>query len=174
MHMRPPMLDPRVVPGVLVGIGATALAGAFFVQHVLDVPPCYLCIWQRWPFAALVVIGAIAVVLPPEHALRRASFLLAALAAGAGAALAAYHVGVEQHWWQGTAACMPTDFGAAEDLASLRRQLTETDPVRCDEVAWSLGGLSLASLNVLLSAALCLYSLAAGLSRPATPRRASA
>lgn len=162
------LLDPSVVPGLLVGTGLTALVAAFFIQHVLGAPPCYLCIWERWPFVALVALGAAAYAAPPQHPLRRAVFGLAALVAAGSAVLAAYHVGVEQHWWAGTAACAPED--GADDLDALRRLLTETEVVRCDEVNWSLAGISLAGFNVLLSSALFLYCLAAAMTGPASRR----
>lgn len=125
------------------------LAAAFFAQHVARLAPCVLCILQRWPHAAAVAFGLLALVLPGS--LSRVAILAAALSALTGAGIAAYHVGVEQHLWAGPDAC-----SAAADIGSmtpeqLLGQLRATPVVPCDEVAWSLFGVSMAGWNTLIS-----------------------
>jgi disulfide bond formation protein DsbB len=130
------------------------LAGAFFFQ-ALGYPPCAMCLWQRWPHAAAIVIGAVALVVwRPAGPL----LLLGALAAATTAGLGVYHTGVERSWWDGPASCTGAGAGLDGDLLS-----TDIAPVvMCDEVAWSLLGLSMASYNALLSSALAaLWVLAA-------------
>jgi disulfide bond formation protein DsbB len=80
-------------------------------------------------------------------------FLAILLAALAGAALGAYHSGVEWHWWAGPTDCSGpvTDFTAKGALID---QLQSIRVVRCDEAAWRFLGLSLAGYNVLISLAL--------------------
>ena len=74
---------------LIATLGSVALlGGAFAFQHVGGLAPCALCLWQRWPHAAAILIGA------------------AALATG----------------WRG-----------------------------CDQIAWQLGGISMAGWNVILS-----------------------
>ena len=45
------------------GSGAM-LSGAFAFQIVGGMHPCTLCLWQRWPHAAAIVIGLLALVIP--------------------------------------------------------------------------------------------------------------
>jgi disulfide bond formation protein DsbB len=125
-----------------------------------------LCHWQRYAHAAAIVGAAGALALP-----RSASWLVAVsgLALLAGAGVAVFHVGVEQHWWQGTAAC-GSNLGAASSIEELRARLLAQPIVRCDEVAWSLFGVSMAGYNFLAS--LVLGALAAA-SVGASWRRAS-
>ena len=41
----------------VAGLGSAALlAGAFAFQYLGGLPPCQLCLWQRWPHAAAVLI----------------------------------------------------------------------------------------------------------------------
>ena len=111
-------------------------------------PPCS----PRCPSASAAPAAAVAVGL-------------AGLAALAGAGLAGFHVGVEQQWWAGLAAC---GGGApAETAAELRERLLNTLPARCDEAAWTFFGLSMAAWNGLLS--LGLAGLAAGALRRIIP-----
>ncbi len=69
------------------------------------------------------------------------------------AALAFYHVGVEQHWFAGPSACTAAA-GTPTTLEALKAQLLHQQPVRCDEPAWSLFGISLAGWNLLASLAM--------------------
>jgi disulfide bond formation protein DsbB len=73
----------------------------------------------------------------------------------AGAAVAAYHVGVEQHWVAAPAACTGIASGAAAgSVEELKRRIMEQQVVRCDEIAWSLFGISMAGRNFLASVVL--------------------
>ncbi len=71
----------------------------------------------------------------------------------AGAGLGFYHVGVEQHWFQGPTACTASG-AAANSVDALRAQLMGRQPVMCDQVQWSLFGISLAGWNLLASLAM--------------------
>ena len=90
------------------------------------------------------------------------------MAALVGAGIALFHVGVEQHWWQGTAECGST-LPPAATIDELRARLLAQPVVRCDEVAWSLFGISMAGYNVILSLLIAAFAVAAALrtwSRP--------
>jgi disulfide bond formation protein DsbB len=87
---------------------------------------------------------------------------LAALALAVNVGLAIFHVGVEQGWFALPESCSAV--GAAVTVEDLRAQLAAA-PARCDEVALSLLGLSLAAWNGLLAAALLVVALV-GLARP--------
>ncbi|WP_425452368.1 disulfide bond formation protein B [Roseovarius spongiae] len=126
---------------------AALLLGAFAFQHLGGLPPCKLCLWQRWPHAAALLIGAAALMT------RGAALpLLGALAALATAGVGAYHTGVERGWWEGPASC--SGGGAGLDPGSLLSMDAPTNVVMCDEVAWQMAGLSMASWNMLASLAL--------------------
>ncbi len=84
---------------------------------------------------------------------------LAGLAFLTGAGIAIFHVGVEQLWWRGTTECHAPVFDPNASIADLREQLLGTGFVACDEVQWSLFGISMAGYNVLASLGLALASL---------------
>ena len=95
--------------------------------------------------------------------------LLLAIAFLVGTGLGFYHVGVEQHWFAGPSACTGAPITGG-NIADLKAQLLARPPVRCDEVAWSLVGVSLAGWNLLASLGLA-AAAAAGM-RLLTGRRA--
>ena len=122
---------------------AALLGGAFAFQYLGGLAPCKLCLWARWPHGAAILIGLAALLLPG-----RLLPLLGALAAAATAGVGMYHIGVEQRWWQGPTTCSS---GSIEgmDPAALLDQILAAPVVRCDEIAWSMWGISMASWNVL-------------------------
>ncbi|MDE0942218.1 MAG: disulfide bond formation protein B [Alphaproteobacteria bacterium] len=144
---------------VLVPLASvTALALAFIGQYGFDLHPCVLCIYQRWPF--VIVAGLCLLAVSPGMRAGRAArliLLLCAAVLAANAAIAVYHVGVEQHWWAGTEACVGKT-GAAQTLADLKAQIMAAPVTRCDDIAFSLFGVSMAGYNVLFSFGLALYA----------------
>jgi disulfide bond formation protein DsbB len=148
----------RLIPGAIAVICLVALAVALVAEYFFGVEPCDLCLYQRGVYATAAVIGIVALtprIRPPTAGLMVAScgavFLL-------GAGIALYHVGLQQHWWNGVTACGGT-LPAEMSLADLKAQLTTVQPTRCDEVDWAIFGLSAATYNVGLFLLLAVGSL---------------
>jgi disulfide bond formation protein DsbB len=140
-------------------VSAATVGGAYAFQYLGGLAPCVLCWWQR--YAHFAVIGFAVLALLPVGATARSLLLLGAAAAAlTGAGIAVFHVGVEQHWWQGTAECGST-IGGATSLDEMRKMLLAQPVVRCDEVAWSLFGISMAGYNALISLGLAVFGLMA-------------
>jgi disulfide bond formation protein DsbB len=140
------------------------LLGAFAFQYIGGLAPCQLCLWQRWPHAAAVVIGALALAIPG-----RVLPVLGALAALASAAIGLFHTGVERGWWEGLASCSAGSILGLDVNDLLDPAVEIAAVVRCDEVAWQMLGLSMASWNMLASLGLAVLWLMA-----ATQPRAAA
>jgi len=138
------------------GLIATAAAGslallaaAFAFQHIGGLPPCQMCLWQRWPHAAAVLFGVLALALGG-----RIWPLLGLGAALATAGIGGYHTGVERGWWEGPSACSGGGGGLGGTGADMLNFDAPAAVVMCDEVVWSLMGLSMASWNMLAALAL--------------------
>ena len=85
------LLDSPSRVGFVLGLACTGLVGAsFFVQHVLDVEPCPLCIIQRFTYLALAVAFLTAARLPEHGRSQRGAFAVAALLTLGGLSVAAY------------------------------------------------------------------------------------
>ncbi|WP_170358596.1 disulfide bond formation protein B [Ruegeria arenilitoris] len=135
---------------------AALLLGAWGFQYLGGLAPCKMCIWQRYPHGAAVLIGAMALALPRATLLP----LLGALAALTTAAIGVFHAGVEQKWWEGPSSCTSGDIGglSTEDLME---QIMSAPLVRCDDIPWQMLGLSMAGWNAVLSGVLVLVWIAA-------------
>lgn len=136
---------------VIAAAGSAAmLLGAFGFQHLADLPPCKMCLWQRWPHAAAAFIGAVTLALG-WYRLAWAG----ALAALSTAAIGGYHAGVEQGWWEGPNTCTSGDVTGLSTEA-LMDQIMNAPLVRCDEIAWQFAGISMAGWNMIISLGLAL------------------
>jgi disulfide bond formation protein DsbB len=134
----------------IAGLGsALMLAGALFFQYVVGLAPCELCIWQRWPHLAAVLIGFVTFFFPAAWVMG-----LGALAAATSGGLGIYHTGVERGWWQGPTTCSGTTDISAMSAEDLLDHIMAAPVVRCTDVAWEMLGLSMASWNALASFAL--------------------
>ncbi len=143
---------------LIAGAGSAAiLVSALGSQFIGGLSPCPLCIWQRWPHVAAVVIAVAAVTVLWRYA--RPLALLGMLAMLAGAGLGLYHTGVERGWWEGPDTCTSSDITNLS-TDQLLAQIMNAPLVRCDEVQWDLLGLSLASWNAVISLGLAALWLA--------------
>jgi disulfide bond formation protein DsbB len=133
--------------GILAAAGSGALLlAALGFQHVAGLAPCALCIWQRWPHVAAVLIGLIGLRVRQAWV-----FALGALSAATSAGIGIFHTGVELGMWQGLSSCMgDLDVSDMSAKAALDAILT-AEVVSCDAVAWDFAGLSMASWNAVLS-----------------------
>ena len=136
---------------------AGLLGGAFAFQYLGGLAPCQLCLYQRWPHGAAILIGLL--VLATGW---RGIAWAGALAALATAGIGIFHVGVEQLWWEGLATCTVNTMEGLSGSDLLSTDITVGAPAACDKIAWSMLGISMPGWNVILSLGLAgLWVLAA-------------
>jgi disulfide bond formation protein DsbB len=80
---------------MLAALGA--LGAAYFAQYVLLLTPCELCLWERWPYRIVAVLGLLAAFGRPRTT--RWFLALAGLVMLANVGISGLHVGVEFNWW---------------------------------------------------------------------------
>lgn len=164
------LLEPPVLAAFLAALGIALLLGAFAFEYIGGVKPCHLCLGQRLPWPIMTIVAGVAMLglrrgAPPM--LAPAAFGVAVAIALWSAYLAAFHAGVEWKWWPGPPTC--TNTGELTS-GSFSGSFNPSDIVRCDEIAWSMLGISLAGYNFIFS----LVALAAaGLGLIKTMRSAS-
>jgi len=141
--------DLRRFPVFVLVVSAVVLGGALLSQYWGGLAPCELCLLQRWPWAAAIIISLVAIIAGSRAALPWVALLLTAVFA-VGSAFAFYHVGVEKHWFAGPNACTGAAT-AADTVEALKARILGQMPVRCDEPAWMMWGISLAGWNLLAS-----------------------
>lgn len=142
-------LTTRSFAGAVLLASAAVLGTALLSQYWGGLQPCELCLLQRWPWWLAIALAAAAWLagsrLPPA-----VPAIILAIVFAASAGIAFYHVGVEQHWFVGPAACTAGS-GNAATVEELRQQLLGKQAVLCDRPQWTLFGVSLAGWNFLTS-----------------------
>jgi disulfide bond formation protein DsbB len=131
------------------------LAGAHAFQYFGGLQPCPLCLDQRkwhWGVVAVAALAFVATRFKPGWS--RAAAALIGLALLGAAGMAAYHVAVEQHWV--VAQC---DARVNLDELSFDPDAEVRAP-SCDQIAWSMFGISMAGYNAIISLLLALASFA--------------
>ena len=152
------------VANYIVGLACClVLATAYAFEYLANLQPCVLCIYQRIPYAVAIGLMLLTIILRKHSQANLILFIAASVVFAVGSAIAIFHIGVEQQLWQGTPEC--GNFINTASVEALRKQLLAQPIVRCDEVAWSLFGISMAGYNFLISTSLLLYSLVIVLQR---------
>jgi disulfide bond formation protein DsbB len=152
----PPSQETRAV---LIAAASIAILAAVWIFQGMGYAPCELCLTQRYAYYAAIplALGTALLASRSVYSLARIGFALLALVFSASAVLAAYHTGVEYHWWAGPTACTGGMTGSL-DVNDLVNSLNSVKVVRCDEVQLRLAGLSLAGWNVIASLVLAVYA----------------
>jgi disulfide bond formation protein DsbB len=156
---------------LLIAAASIAILAAVWIFQGMGYAPCELCLTQRYAFYAAIPLALLTSLTAGRsaHGLARAGFALLALVFAASAVLAAYHAGVEYHWWAGPTAC--TGGPGSLDVNDLVNALNSVKVVRCDEVQLRIAGLSLAAWNVVASTVLAAYAALAAQAVEGLPKR---
>ena len=134
----------RAARRLALAIPVALLGGALLSQYIGGLYPCEMCWWQRYPHGAAILLALGAMLSPLGAPRTRTLVLLAALAIAASGAIGAFHAGVEYKWWEGITTCTTNGATSLDDILSVPL-------VRCDQVQWSLLGISLAGFNAIFS-----------------------
>ncbi len=169
----------RTATGPLVGLfwsvaGFWAMGWVWWAQHVAGMAPCALCLWERWPYRVLIILGVLFVVLSRAgRAVRAVLSALAILTLLAAIALAGLHVGVEQGWWPSPLPeCAAPHFSGgtfAQRLASM--PLRPAKPCDAPNRLFAFLPISMTTLDFCYATLLLVVSLVMLRARPATNRR---
>jgi disulfide bond formation protein DsbB len=144
---------PLAAAAIIAMVGALTMAAVYYVQYVMLLAPCPLCLEQRTAFYVCVPLAALLWLGAGNGASRKVLMLGFIVILGFmlwNTALATYHAGVEWKWWQG-----PTDCSGPIDkigsVGSMLNQLQRISLVRCDEAAIRIFGISLSGYDALVS-----------------------
>ncbi len=134
------------------------LAAALIGQYGFGWYPCDLCLKQRYPYAAIIVLGLVGAwfVKSPKALFSIACLCVLLFVADAGVAF--YHTGVEMQWFTGPTACSNTNTGE-QTLEEMRAAIMNAPLVSCDQAMATIFGLSLAAWNFIAATCFSLLSI---------------
>ena len=135
------------IAAILAFLLPTALlGGALIGQYGFGLYPCEMCMWQRWPHLAAIILAFFALMLRSKSG-SMLMVVAAAMAILISGLIGGFHAGVEYDWWEGITSCA-TNLAAGGNMLD---SIMNAPLVRCDVAPWSLFGISLAGYNFLLS-----------------------
>ena len=135
-----------ILNGILV-LSILSLSIAYFIQYVLGHKPCNLCIIERIPYIAAIILISLIFILNRYQKIISSLILIFFIF---GAVVSFYHFGIEQGFFSESLVC---DLGNSRPLnkEELLNQLKKTEIVSCKDVTFRFLGLSLATINTIIS-----------------------
>ena len=125
-----------------------SLVIAYYIQYVLGHKPCNLCLIERIPYISAVILISLMFIIKKFEKVIAGTVMLFFIF---GAVISFYHVGIEQGFFSESLVCDLS--GANESLSKedLLKQLENKTVVSCKDVTFRLLGLSLATINTIIS-----------------------
>ena len=151
---------PHFILMILGGLSAMALVMALISQYGFGMHPCYLCLWQRIPYAVVIMLSIMGVIATKQMGAKYGAFniVLCGVAFLINSAIAFYHVGVEQRWWGSSCTLPDLSNLSSEDMMEAIRN---APAVSCGDIQFELFGISMAGYNIILCLGLGIYALIA-------------
>ena len=141
------ILNNKLILNGILAFSILSLSIAYFIQYVLGHKPCNLCIIERIPYIAAIILISLVFILNKYQKIISSLILIFFIF---GAVVSFYHFGIEQGFFSESLVC---DLGDNQPLnkEDLLNQLKKTEIVSCKDVTFRFLGLSLATINTVIS-----------------------
>lgn len=136
------------------------MLGALYLEHVVGLEPCPLCILQRLAVIGFGLVCLVAAVHGPARSGQRIYAALALLMASAGAGIAGRQIWLQQVPADELPACLPSFDYMLEALPFQEiLNLMLRGSADCAKISWTLFGISLPEWSLLAFVGMILFSL---------------
>ena len=141
------ILNNKLILNGILAFSILSLSIAYFIQYVLGHKPCNLCIIERIPYIAAIILISLIFILNRYQKIISSLILIFFIF---GTVVSFYHFGIEQGFFSESLVC---DLGNSQPLnkEDLLNQLKKTEIVSCKDVTFRFLGLSLATINTVIS-----------------------
>jgi len=141
------MSSNKLLLNGILAFSILSLSIAYFIQYVLGHKPCNLCIIERIPYIAAIILISLIFILNRYQKIISSLILIFFVF---GAVVSFYHFGIEQGFFSESLVC---DLGNSQPInkEELLNQLKKAEMVSCKDVTFRFLGLSLATLNTIIS-----------------------
>jgi disulfide bond formation protein DsbB len=123
------------------------ILSALFIEYILNVKPCVLCIYERYPYYLILLLSALFFL---KNNWKNQLMVLIILTSIVSFFLAGYHVGIENGLINELSSCK-TEVSKNMSKDILLKELQSKLAPSCKDVDFKLFGLSLASINMIMS-----------------------
>ena len=141
------MKENKLILNGILAFSIISLFIAYFIQYVLGHQPCNLCLIERVPYLAAIVLISLVLIFKKFKRILTTIILIFFIF---GAVISFYHVGIEQGFFEESMVCNLKNIGTELSKEQLLKQL-ESVPISCKKVTFRFLGLSLATINTIIS-----------------------
>jgi len=131
----------------IFAINFFVICSALFIEYILNFKPCSLCIYQRYPYYLILLFSALFFL---KNNWKNQLMVLIILMSIVSFFLAGYHVGIENGLINELSSCK-TEVSKNMSKDILLKELQSKLAPSCKDVDFKLFGLSLASINMIMS-----------------------
>ena len=138
---------------LLITISIVIIFSALYIEYVLLVPACKLCLYQRIPYVICIIVCFFGLFFPNKIIwiyLLLVIFMTSIVISG-------YHLGIENNIFTEFSGCKNENLNTT-DKAKLLESLNNYLP-NCKSVSFRIFGLSLATFNFIISIALTVITI---------------
>jgi len=128
-------------------INLFVVSSALFIEYILKIKPCALCIYQRYPYYLILLLSALFFL---KNNWKYSLMILMTITSIVGFFLAGYHVGIEYGVIDELSSCK-TEISKNISKDILLKELQSKLAPSCKQVDFKLFGMSLASINMIMS-----------------------
>ena len=128
-------------------ISLISIISAYFIEHILGHQPCNLCLIERIPYGLSIILIIV------NHFFKKNEkfvILLLIIIFAFSLIISIYHFGIEQGFFEESAVCGIKNSAEIISKDELLKQLQEKN-ISCKDVTFRIFGLSLTSINILIS-----------------------
>ena len=150
-----PIIKNQKSLNVILLFSIFALFTAYFIQYSLGHQPCNLCLIERTPYISAIIIISLCLFLKKFE---RISLIILSLIFFLATLISFYHFGIEQGFIKESLVCdlvVENDFLTKESLLNQLKEKT----ISCKDVTFKIFGLSLATINIIISLLLSLITI---------------
>ena len=135
-------------------ISLISIISALYIEYILQYEPCKLCIYQRLPYIAAILISFIGINYSNNDQILIITIMVFVLST----IISGYHFGIENNLFDELSACV-NDSLDISNKSKLLESLNQSMPVNCKDATFKILGISLAAINTILSILIIIFSI---------------
>ncbi|MFK8040219.1 MAG: disulfide bond formation protein B [Rickettsiaceae bacterium] len=141
-----------------------AMTFAYYVQYVMVLEPCTLCVYQRIPYIIILILSIIGLMFSTK---RYCILILILIMLASSVLVAGYHSAIENHWIEATERCQSNfqQFSNTKSLAKNLANFHQQNIVDCSKPALVILWLSMTEWNFIMNLTVLVFVLIILLSR---------
>ena len=131
----------------ILAFSILSLSIAYFIQYALGHKPCNLCVIEKIPYIAAIILISLIFIISKYEKIISSIILIFFIF---GSVVSFYHFGIEQGFFSESLICELSNNNPL-NKEELLNQLKKAEIVSCKDVTFRFLGLSLATINTIIS-----------------------